>query len=76
MARFMSGEENTKYDKVTEFNEYGYAGIKKDEKWGVVDKNGNVVVDPIYELNPQDKPSFIGEYYKIAFGNGEGYYTK
>ena len=64
------------YDDVTEFNEYGYAGIKKDEKWGVVDKNGNVVVDPIYELNPQDKPSFIGEYYKIAFGNGEGYYTK
>ncbi len=64
------------YDDVTEFNEYGYAGIKKDEKWGVVDKNGNVVVDPIYELNPQDKPSFIGEYYKIEFGNGEGYYTK
>ena len=64
------------YDDVTEFNEYGYAGIKKDEKWGVVDKNGNVVVDPIYELNPQDKPSFVGEYYKIEFGNGEGYYTK
>ena len=64
------------YDDVTEFNEYGYAGIKKDEKWGVVDKNGNVVLDPIYELNPQDKPSFIGEYYKIEFGNGEGYYTK
>lgn len=64
------------YDDVTEFNEYGYAGVKKDEKWGVIDKDGNVIVEAVYELNPQDKPSFIGQYYKISFGNGEGYYTK
>lgn len=64
------------YDDVTEFNEYGYAGVKKDEKWGVIDNDGNVIVEAVYELNPQDKPSFIGQYYKISFGNGEGYYTK
>ena len=25
------------YDKVTEFNEYGFAGLKQNGKWGVID---------------------------------------
>ena len=29
--------------KVTELNELGFAGIKKEGKWGVIDKDGNVI---------------------------------
>lgn len=64
------------YDEVTEINEYGFAGVKKDEKWGVIDKNGNIIVDCIYEINNQENPNFIGEYYEVSYGNGESYYTK
>ena len=35
------------YDMVTELNEYGFAGIKKDDKWGVIDENGQIVQEPI-----------------------------
>ena len=31
------------YDKVTEFNNYGFAGIQKDGKWGSIDGQGKVV---------------------------------
>lgn len=65
-----------KYDRATEFNEYGYAAVKLDNKWGVVDKKGNEIQSPIYELNTNTIPSFIGKYYKITFGFGEFYYTK
>lgn len=63
-----------KYDKVTEINKYGFAGIKQNGKWGVIDNEGNIIVEPIYELS--DEPEFIGEYYQVIYGNGEIYYTK
>lgn len=63
-----------KYDFVTEFNEYGYAGIRKDEKWGSIDKNGNEVSAPTYDLNTSE-PSFIKSYYQVKNGFGEIYYT-
>ncbi len=50
------------YDIVTEFNKYGFAGIKKDGKWGVVDEEGNVIVEPSYELDTYYFPQFIGKY--------------
>lgn len=28
---------------VTEFNEYGYAGIKSKNKWGSINENGDVI---------------------------------
>lgn len=64
-----------KYEKVTELNEYGFAGIKQNGKWGVVNSNGQVIVEPTYELN-YNEPTFIGEYYQVVYGNGEIYYTK
>lgn len=64
-----------KYDKVTEINEYGFAGIEVDEKWGVIDDSGKVIVEPQYEID-SNSPEFIGEYYKLVYGNGEIYYTK
>lgn len=64
-----------KYEKVTEVNKYGFAGIKQDGKWGVIDSEGKIVVEPIYKLNDSE-PTFIGQYYQVVYGNGEIYYTK
>lgn len=64
---------NALYDKVTDFNEFGYAGIKLNGKWGSIDQNGNIVIEPTYEL--KSEPEFLGMYYKVAFGYGECYYT-
>ena len=64
-----------KYDNVTEFNKYGFAGIKQNGKWGVIDSSGNIVKEPTYEINGQLEPEFIGQYYKVTYGFGEFYYT-
>ena len=75
---FVDQNGNTKvaydYDMVTELNEYGFAGIKKDGKWGVIDENGQIVQEPIYELD-EISPSFIGKYYKVDEWYGNAYYT-
>lgn len=51
-----------KYDRVTEINEYGFAGVCQDGRWGVIDKNGNVVKVPSYEIESYYEPNFIGKY--------------
>lgn len=63
------------YEKTTDLNEYGYAGIKLDGKWGIVDSNGKVIKQPTYEFNNKAEPQFIKQYYKIEYGYGEFYYT-
>lgn len=60
------------YDKVTEFNEYGFAGINKDGKWGVINEEGDVVLEPIYETDVE--PEFIGKYLKVYYGYEQVYY--
>ena len=63
------------YENVTEFNKYGFAGIKKDGKWGVIDNDGNIIVEPIYEIEQINiEPEFLGKFYKINY-NGEMFYT-
>lgn len=64
-----------KYDKVTELNEYGFAAVKKDGKWGVINKEGKEIVQPVYEFDSNIEPDFIGDYYKVIYGFGEFYYT-
>lgn len=64
------------YDKATDLNSYGYAGIEQDGKWGVVDAEGKVIVEPTYVFNVKTEPEFIKEYYKVVYGYGEFYYTK
>ena len=64
-----------KYDKVTEFNEYGFAGVRLDGKWGVVNSNGEEVLVPTYTLNEDTEPYFIGTYYRVQYGFGEFYFT-
>lgn len=64
------------YDKVTEFNSYGFAGIKKSGKWGVINLSGEVIIEPIYNIEETNaEPEFLGQYYKIYYGYGESYYT-
>lgn len=63
------------YEKVTEFNEYGFASVKKDGKWGSINEQGEEVAKTEYELKGQLAPSFIGKYYKVTYGFGEFYYT-
>ena len=64
-----------KFDFVTEFNDYGFAGIKKDGKWGAINQNGEIVIEPKYQLE-SNNPSFIGEYYEKNVMYGESYYIK
>lgn len=62
------------YEKVTEINEYGYAGIKKDGKWGVVDSKGQVILEPTYDLPAEIDPIFMGPYHQVTYGFGEFYF--
>ncbi len=64
-----------KYDAVTEFNDFGFAGICKDSKWGIIDESGNVLQEPNYKIEGNIAPEFLGKYYKVYFGYGEFYYT-
>ena len=65
---FVDLKDNTQvdyiYDQVTEFNEFGFAGIKKDGKWGVMNQDGEVILEPTYEIPADNSPVFIGIYYK------------
>lgn len=63
------------YEKVTEFNEYGFAGVKKEGKWGVLNAEGKEILAPTYEFNNDTIPNFIGKYYQVTYGFGESYYT-
>lgn len=65
-----------KYEQVTEFNNYGFAGVKLDGKWGCIDETGKLVLEPKYEIQNIENVDFIGEYYKTVYGYGESYYTK
>lgn len=64
-----------KYEIVTDFNEYGFAGVKLDGKWGVIEQtNHQIIQEPVYELNwPQ--PNFIGKYYRINSWHGDARYS-
>lgn len=65
-----------KYDRVTEVNKYGFAGISLNDKWGVIDAYGNIIVELVYNmLNNNSDPEFLGKYYKVYYGYGESYYT-
>lgn len=64
-----------KYDKAYEFNEYGFASVRKEGKWGAIDEQGKEVAPINYEMDDQSEPFFIGSYYRVTYGFGEFYYT-
>lgn len=64
------------FEKVTQLNSSGFAGIKKDGKWGVIDQNGNIVAEPIYIIDDTNlEPDFLGKYYRMNYGYIESLYT-
>ena len=50
--------------------------VLQDKKWGVLNKDGSVLVEPTYDLGVQAQPSFIANYYMIDNGSGQIYYAK
>ena len=52
------------YELVTDFNKYGFAGIKKDGKWGSINQNGEIIQEPTYDLK-RNIPEFLGKYYRV-----------
>ena len=75
---FMDANKNivvkAQYSLVTELNKYGYAGIKLNNKWGVIDEEGKVIVNPSYNID-WNEPEFINKYCRLNFGYGFEYYT-
>ena len=66
---------NYTYDDATEQNASGYAAVKLNGKWGAVDENGKVVVEPSVNLDNNALIDFIGEWHLGADINTM-YYTK
>lgn len=64
---------NPVYEMVTEFNKYGFAGIKQNGKWGSINSKGEIVVEPEYTID-SNEPNFIGKYYEFNLGYGKPYY--
>lgn len=62
------------YDDATEQNNYGYVAVKKDGKWGTLDGQGKVVIEPQYELMQNPIVSFIGKWH-LAPDLNANYYT-
>ena len=60
------------YDEVTELNKYGFAGIKQNGLWGVINAKGKIVLEPTYNLDNSTTIDFIGKWHK---GIGADYYT-
>lgn len=65
---------NYNYDDATEQNDYGYAAVKKDGKWGAIDSKGEMIVEPQYELAQNPLVSFIGKWH-LAPDLNANYYT-
>lgn len=62
------------YDFVTEFNEFGFAGVCKKGKWGVINIKGDIIVQPYYEIESYS-PNFIGKFYEVDLGYGLPYFS-
>lgn len=65
---------NYNYDDATEQNVYGYAGIKKDGLWGIIDFEGNVVLEPKLKLNNNTVISFFDKLH-LSVDINSNYYT-
>ena len=63
------------YDDATEQNQYGFASVNKNGLWGSIDGNGNVVLEPKYDLKNNIYIDFIGQWHISADANAN-YYIK
>ena len=51
------------YDDATEQNEYGFAAVKINGKWGSIGEDGKYVIEPIYSLEDNLEIDFIGKWH-------------
>ena len=63
------------YDDATEQNEYGFAAVKKDGKWGAINTKGEVVQEPTYQLDDYLMIDFIGKWH-LGKDINMNYYNK
>ena len=66
---------STIYDDVTEQNKFGFAGIKKNGLWGVVNSKGEVILEPEYNLDANLFIDFIGKWH-LGIDLNMNYYCK
>ena len=63
------------YDDATEQNEYGFAAVKKDGKWGAINNKGEVVQELTYQLDDYLIIDFIGKWH-LGKDLNMNYYNK
>lgn len=51
------------YDDAQEQNEYGFCAVNKDGKWGVLQQNGSVLLEPSVSLDNSISIDFIGTWH-------------
>ncbi|MCL2354329.1 MAG: WG repeat-containing protein [Oscillospiraceae bacterium] len=56
------------YDDATEQNRYGFAGVKRDGKWGAINRIGREVLTPSVNLDNNVFVDFIGEWHLDVSG--------
>ncbi len=62
------------YDDATEQNDYGYAAVKSNGKWGAIDQSGKLAINPSYSLSQNTIISFLGKWH-LAPDLNSNYYT-
>ena len=62
------------YDDAKEQNEYGFAAVKKDGKWGAINKEGKEVIETKYDLENNLVIDFIGKWH-LGTDLNLNYYT-
>ena len=63
------------YDDATEQNEYGFAAVKKDGKWGVINSKGELISEINYNLDDYLIVNFIGKWH-LGKDLNVNYYNK
>lgn len=51
------------YDDAQEQNEYGFCAVNKDGKWGVLQQNGSILLEPSVSLDNNINIDFIGTWH-------------
>ncbi len=51
------------YDDAQEQNEYGFCAVNKDGKWGVLQQNGSILLEPSVSLDNNISIDFIGTWH-------------
>ncbi len=58
---------NYEYDYATEQNG-NVAGFKVGELWGIISKDGNIILEPTYKISTDSTPKFLGKFYESPRG--------